>query len=406
MDKFNGYLTLLKTSAQFPRFSEQARAASNVLVAARMGSQSAYDSIVEFYVNQKSLTNWADPKSRPLILPAAAMLVATDKASKFKDESLFSEALYRVVVGGFPLAELFELDWSPYDNKGGIDNSFLKKFEPYFAPLLPRLIFKDDQNDGFDELVTGTESENCPANALSLIFFLGMGFLSGDRIDERQIFEPDTYLKPLLFYDMPKEKLEEVREKLKSTRLAFTQVRYSFDLRLSENSREYISENRDYFTNYVFKCFWQLSVIKEILETSLECAENSGYGGDRMVFGHMHLHFGLGYRPLELTYAGKHILGSLIALSEVLKQLLEIFEIDEDSPLNEEIEWVVDSEFDFSMFERVGVKMRRFHEDIDASFDIGQKLLAKYPILENYKCMYRDRLGAEPFWWKKKWEDS
>lgn len=377
-----------------------------MLVAARMGSQSAYDSIVEFYVDQKSLRNLADSKSRPLILPAAALLVATDKASKFRDESLFSEALRRVVTSRFPLAELFELDWNPYDNKGGIDTSFLKKFEPYFAPLLPRLIFKDDQNDGFDELITGTESENCPANALSLIFFLGMSFLSRDRIDERQIFDPDAYLRPLLFYDMSKEKLEEVREKLKSTRLAFTQVAYNFELRLSENSREYISKNRDYFTEYVFKCFWLLSVIKEILETSLECAENSGYGGDRMVFGHMHLYYELGYRPLELTYAGKHILGSLIALSEVLKQVLEIFEIDADSHLHEEIEWAVNDEFDFSIFERVGSKMRRFHEDIDASFDIGQKLLEKYPIIEQYKCMYRDRLGAVPFWWKEKWEDT
>ncbi len=411
MDKQSSYLDILKTTTEDEESPMRRSEAADVLWAARMGSQTAYDAIVEFYVREHSEKYNTD--NYPLIAPSVAMLAATDKPSKFANSEVFSKALTRFISKN-SLSEVYGMDWTHLDWEW-IDSSFLKKYEGYIAPQLPRLIFKNSENEGFDELVTKYESEYSSPTPLSLILYMGMSDLSRTKVNERDIYEPDNFLKPLMFYEISNDRIKEVIEEADKG-LAKTQIsewelsieKYFGRPTPEENYDALVEEMKDEILSGILKSFWQISIINQILQTSLDCAENRGYGGERHIFGWMHLYFDIQFLPVKLTYVGKHILGSLIATVEVLKQLLEMFEIDEDTPLKMDVVDSVDRVFKFSLRERISDRLYIFHKDIETSVNLGQELIEKFPELENYVCKYRNRSRgtAIPFFDVKKWDEA
>ena len=290
----------------------------NVLRAARMGSQAAYDAIVEYYLNERE--SEYNEMNYPMITPSVAMLTASDKPSKFADSKIFSDAFIKFITGN-PKSKIFFNEWSLFRGDW-IENTYLKNFKYSIAPQLPRLVYQNHENDGFDDLAI---DEYCPISPLSIVLFFGMDELSGFRVNNGHIYNTDyNYLSLLNFYhSVKKEKIDELFGDSVGLLGQIVSTRWNSKIletkSLTIENIEQIESNK-FVVDGVLKTFWNISVIHEILETCCKCYREFGYGGQRNTFGRMHLYFPKSDFPLKaLGFYGAngHPKGQFFLISKV-----------------------------------------------------------------------------------------
>ncbi len=408
-DIFDDYLSILKSAGS----EEESR---HVLDAAKFGSQRAYDAVVEYYVSHRHDNE--PNRAQTGIDPSVAFLIATDKASRFKNKRLFLEGFktFKYLPASTSLAHL---NWKT-NLLNHREPSFVSERDTVFASHLINLIFHHEDNRGIDKEF-GRESKD---RFWDLIFLRGMAFIRGKSFDYYwTFFEAESFMGPLGIYDIPDKKIREtIDNELSETNFAANQIhgilsanqgRMNFEAAGTASLSQ--SNKFEAFRKGLLRDLERIWLLHDVLDRSALIADGSAKSSDPHYefteFGdeaERHSFVGkLSYRensrPIMLTYAGKHILAQLITIAEVLNGILESFSILPDT--EPDFDWSHKIAFHSMSPNRRG---NQYFKDniarIIKSANLGIELKSMFPELIDFCDIYKTKRSFPPVDQREYWE--
>jgi hypothetical protein len=289
-----------------------------------------------------------------------------------------------------------------------------------FASQLIKLIFHNEENRGID---SNFGLDRNKTKLWDLIFLRGMAFIRGKAFGYNwTLFEAGSFLSPLGIYDIPDKKIREtIDNELSETRIAANQIygilsanERRIDLETAGTESLSYSDKIEAFRKSVLRDLERIWLLHDVLDRAALIADGSAKSKDLQYkfreFGDeperysfvRALNYGEDYRPITLTYAGKHILAQLIVIAEVLTEILESFSI------------LPETEPDFDWSRKIAFSMRPtlhgnqyFKENIARiikSAKLGSELKRMFPELINFCEIYKTQVKLAPIWRREYWE--
>ena len=407
-DTFDDYLSILKSS-------DSEEASGHVLDAVKFGSQRAYDAVVEYYLSHRHDNE--QNRSQARIDPSVALLIATDKASKYKNKDLFLEG-FKTFQHLPTSTNLACLNWET-DLINRREPSYLCEQDAVLASHLIKLIFHNEDNQGID----GRFGLEIKSRLWDLIFLRGMAFIRGKAFGyDWTFFEASSFLSLLGIYDIPDKKIREaIDNELSETRIAANQIygilsanKRRIDLETVGTESLSQSDKVEAFCKSVLRDLERIWLLHDVLDRATLIADGSAkskdlqyefreFGDETERYSFVRaLSYGENYRPITLTYAGKHILAQLISIAEVLTEILESFSI------------LPETEPDLDWSRKIAFSMRPtlhgnqyFKENITRiikSANLGSELKRMFPELINFCEIYKMQRTLPPIRRREYWE--
>lgn len=357
----------------------------DVVDLAIIGNQTAFDSISHFYFAfegeyRKEPKNFSNPVS--------LMMAASDRQSFFANERLFTHCLGKLFYHSDALAE-----FSLKPKTSSEADTYLAALKCELAEQLPRLVFKNDQNAGLDERLT--DEQLYPMTPMAAAFSYGWSHLNGSETDNSErFFKPKYLLNPLIC--ISNHGLEKLKAKnpLGEELLSDANIASTQDWLKMRDDGSF----DEFFASFIEEPLERLKLWSGVLT---ECYQLSTSGvSDRFLkLANINIdwdiRFGTG---LPLSYTGKHILGSSMALFDELKDLIDQLAFSPTS-------FQIAEQFDQAFFSD---KIYSYLLEIREASSVSTELGKRYQILNLYKSEYLKNTGrhriSTPFWHLEEWK--